>query len=71
MVCIRQWEKWRGFVRIFLTDPCITEFDIVISPKQVKGLKWTINIDDVTLVGFKKHIREVEKPPTLENDGQC
>ncbi|POG76523.1 hypothetical protein GLOIN_2v1872036 [Rhizophagus irregularis DAOM 181602=DAOM 197198] len=44
-------------------------FDIVVSPKRTKGFKWTVDIDNATLDGLKEYIREMEKPPTLENDG--
>ncbi|GBC09786.1 hypothetical protein RclHR1_00910036 [Rhizophagus clarus] len=44
-------------------------FDVVVSPKRTKGFKWTINIEQATLDGLKEHIRKMEKPPALENDG--
>ncbi|RGB36231.1 hypothetical protein C1646_758340 [Rhizophagus diaphanus] len=44
-------------------------FDIVVSPKRTKSFKGTVDIDDATLDGLKEYIREMEKPPALENDG--
>ncbi|PKC11282.1 hypothetical protein RhiirA5_497814 [Rhizophagus irregularis] len=34
-----------------------------------EGFKWTVNIDDAVLEGLKEYIREMDKPPALENDG--
>ncbi|PKC03571.1 hypothetical protein RhiirA5_380064 [Rhizophagus irregularis] len=44
------------------------EFDVVVSPKR-KSNKWTANIEHATLEGLKDYIRELYKPPALENDG--
>ncbi|EXX68830.1 Coronin-like protein crn1 [Rhizophagus irregularis] len=44
-------------------------FDIVVSPKRTKSFKWTVNIEEATLVGLKEYIREEYNPATLENDG--
>ncbi|PKY17480.1 hypothetical protein RhiirB3_467993 [Rhizophagus irregularis] len=44
------------------------EFDVVVSPKR-KPNKWTANIEHATLEGLKDYIRELYKPPALENDG--
>jgi len=52
----------------FLADRYVVDFDVVVSPKRTKGFKWTVNIEDATLEGLKENIREMEKPPALEND---
>ncbi|PKC60886.1 hypothetical protein RhiirA1_444701 [Rhizophagus irregularis] len=44
------------------------DFDVVVSPKR-KANKWTANIEHATLEGLKDYIRELYKPPALENDG--
>ena len=43
-------------------------FDVVVSPKR-KPTKWTVNIEHATLIDLKDYIRELYKPPALENDG--
>ncbi|PKY27976.1 hypothetical protein RhiirB3_443917 [Rhizophagus irregularis] len=43
-------------------------FDVVVNPKQ-KYSKWTVNIEHGTLKDLKDYIREMYKPPALENDG--
>jgi hypothetical protein len=48
---------------------CITEFDVVVKPKQTKSFKWTANFEEATLDGLKEYIREEYNPPALENDG--
>ncbi|CAB4418757.1 unnamed protein product [Rhizophagus irregularis] len=52
-----------------LLNKSVHAFDVVVSPKRTKGFKWTVNIEDATLEGLKNSIREMEKPPALENDG--
>ncbi|PKY31926.1 hypothetical protein RhiirB3_449768 [Rhizophagus irregularis] len=36
---------------------------------DLRNFKWTVDIDDATLDGLKEYIREMGKPPALENDG--
>ena len=55
-------------MRIFLTNHCIVDFDIVVNPKR-KPNKWTANIEHATLEGLKEYIRKMYQPPALENDG--
>ncbi|PKC00698.1 hypothetical protein RhiirA5_505039 [Rhizophagus irregularis] len=52
-----------------LLNKSVHAFDVVVSPKRTKSFKWTVNTEDATLEGLKKSIREMEKPPALENDG--
>ncbi|GBC54468.2 hypothetical protein GLOIN_2v1774909 [Rhizophagus irregularis DAOM 181602=DAOM 197198] len=42
--------------------------DVIVSPKR-KANKWTANIEHATLEGLKDYIRELYRPPALENDG--
>ncbi|CAG8568241.1 3767_t:CDS:2, partial [Paraglomus occultum] len=44
------------------------DFDVVVKPKQ-KANKWTVNIEQAGLKDLKDYIRELYKPPALENDG--
>ncbi|CAG8659539.1 6431_t:CDS:2 [Paraglomus brasilianum] len=44
------------------------DFDVVVKPKQ-KANKWTVNIEQASLKDLKNYIRELYKPPALENDG--
>src|SRR5579859_2056435 len=53
---------------ILLTSYCVTEFDVVVSPKR-KANKWTVNIEQAGLEDLKDYIRELYRPPALENDG--
>ena len=55
-------------MRIFLTDHCIVDFDVVVHPKR-KSNKWTANIEHATLEGLKEYIRKEYEPPSLEKDG--
>ncbi|PKY41674.1 hypothetical protein RhiirA4_539787 [Rhizophagus irregularis] len=59
----------RAANRNYLIASSMVSFDIVVSPKRTKGFKWTVDIDNATLDGLKEYIREMEKPPALENDG--
>ncbi|GBC28180.2 hypothetical protein GLOIN_2v1580557 [Rhizophagus irregularis DAOM 181602=DAOM 197198] len=51
-----------------LLNKSVHDFDVVVSPKR-KANKWTANIEHATLEGLKDYIRELYKPPALENDG--
>ncbi len=55
-------------MRIFLIIHYNIGFDVVVSPKR-KANKWTVNIEQAGLVEFKEYIRELYRPPALENDG--
>ena len=46
---------------------CIADFNVIVSPKQ-KIYRWTANIDQVNPKDFKNYVRELYKPPMLEND---
>ena len=70
MVCGLGNISWplRRFARAFTNHYCLTDFDVVISPKR-KLFKWVVNIEGATLEGLKNSIREMYKLPALENDG--
>src|SRR5437763_13611702 len=69
MVCIRFCQCFTSNYLLSWLVCCITEFDVVVRPKQTKSFKWTVNIEEATLDGLKEYIRKTEKPPALENDG--
>src|SRR3954447_4342965 len=69
MVCIRFCQCFTSNYLLSWLGCCITEFDVVVRPKQTKSFKWTVNIEEATLEGLKEYIREEYNPPALENDG--
>jgi hypothetical protein len=44
-------------------------FDVIVSLKRTKTIKWTVNINDAILDGLKEYIRKEYEPPSLEKDG--
>ena len=50
----------------FISAIPVADFYVVVSLKWTKSFKWD---QHATLEGLKDYIREMYKPPVLENDG--
>jgi hypothetical protein len=56
--------------KILLTSPRIIEFDVIIVVRRKQKVsKWTVKIEEATLKDLKDYLRELYKPPALENEG--
>ncbi|PKY55284.1 hypothetical protein RhiirA4_474629 [Rhizophagus irregularis] len=45
---------------------CIADFNVIVSPKRMKGFKWTVDIEDATLEDLKEYIRKECELSALE-----
>ncbi|GET55292.1 hypothetical protein GLOIN_2v1580557 [Rhizophagus irregularis DAOM 181602=DAOM 197198] len=61
-----QLASLRDYLISLSMVPLFLHFNVIVSPKRMKGFKWTVDIEDATLEDLKEYIRKECELSALE-----